>query len=599
LAFFAQVAWLSRTGGVMIALFFVLPVLFLIVVDVVVYFLNQFAVRWRLEPRRQELLALLASLGEQSTAELAAKSGAKSAESSRTLRRWSLIVAGLCVVAIVVFALVGGITDSSYDGAARSSGASGDWLANVITDLREEENLVGLAAMVMVDGQLEAAAAHGERKIGSGVSLEIGDRWHLGGISKSITATMIGRLVEAGQIEWTDTVGEVFPEASVHEDWNRVTLRQLLTDTAGAPTDFPMEVLRQRPALGAECTQARREAVLDVIAKPPAYPPGERNAYSNVGYTIVGAMAERVTGATWEDLMQREVFEPLELSGAGFGPPRSGDDTLEQPRGHRAVLGGTFPMDDKADNTPIMGPAATVHMTLSDLCTFATEHMRGRRGEGELLSEENYQRLHTLELQSYACGWAVREPTFEVPHRVYWHNGSNTMWYALVVFIPEKSMVIAVASNDGDVEHAEAAAWKIVEASANQFNVEPDAEARRSLPSTAFPKKSPFAAVRWQELQPEVKVGRQWYKLLAINDVPATEIVTFGREIHANNWQKRFEEDLVELLSRMGYPPGSTAKLVVQSPTSTKTQVLEDVPMTEANRQAIWNAAQARAAAEP
>ena len=54
-----------------------------------------------------------------------------------------------------------------------------------------------------------------------------------------------------------------------------------------------------------------------------------------------------------------------------------------------------------------------------------------------------------------------------------------------------------------------------------------------------------------------------------------------------SKWQMRFEEDLVELLSPMGHPPQDTVKLVVQSLTSTETQVLEDVPMTEANRQAI------------
>ena len=57
------------------------------------------------------------------------------------------------------------------------------------------------------------------------------------------------------------------------------------------------------------------------------------------------------------------------------------------------------------------------------------------------------------------------------PTRVYWHNGSNTMWYALVVFIPEKNMVVAVTSNDGDIEKAEAAAWEIVKTSVKQINV--------------------------------------------------------------------------------------------------------------------------------
>ena len=212
-------------------------------------------------------------------------------------------------------------------------------LTNLIPGLRKEKKLVGLAAMVMVDGQVVASAADGERKKGSGVPIELGDRWHLGSVTKSITATMIARLVESGQMQWSDTIGERFPDASIHEDWKPVTLKQLLTHTAGAPANFSFQVMLKQPALGAECTQERRKAVMDVIAEKPAHPPGKKYAYSNVGYTIAAAMAEKVTGATWEDLVKREVFEPLELTGAGFGPPKSPSETLDQPRGHRVVLG--------------------------------------------------------------------------------------------------------------------------------------------------------------------------------------------------------------------------------------------------------------------
>ena len=67
-------------------------------------------------------------------------------------------------------------------------------------------------------------------------------------------------------------------------------------------------------------------------------------------------MAEKVTGATWEDLVKREVFEPLELTESGFGPPKSADETLEQPRGHRSVLAGKVSVDDTADNISHHGP---------------------------------------------------------------------------------------------------------------------------------------------------------------------------------------------------------------------------------------------------
>jgi CubicO group peptidase (beta-lactamase class C family) len=340
-------------------------------------------------------------------------------------------------------------------------------LTDQIPDLRKEKKLVGLAAMVMVDGQVVASAVDGERKNGSNVPLEIGDRWHLGSITKSVTATMIARLVESGQIEWSYSIGECFSDASIHDDWKPVTLHQLVTHTAGAPANFSVGVRLKQPALGPECTQARLESVLAVLAKQPAHVPGKEHAYSNVGFTIAGAMAEKATGESWEDLVKREVFEPLELTGAGFGPPKSSDQTLEQPRGHSSYFGWTVAADDKADNTPIMGPAGTVHMTLKDLCTYATEHLRGELGAGRLLSAETYTLLHTPVLDDYACGWVKNEPNAFIPHTVYWHNGSNTMWYALVVFIPDKNMVVAVTSNDGDIEHAEAAAWEVVTASAN------------------------------------------------------------------------------------------------------------------------------------
>ena len=102
----------------------------------------------------------------------------------------------LCCAAFVVIRLAMERGGSRYDGSPRSEGPAGDSLASLIVDLRKEHNLVGIGAMVTVDDQVEAAAVQGERKAGSGVPLELGDRWHLGGISKSVTATMIARLIE-------------------------------------------------------------------------------------------------------------------------------------------------------------------------------------------------------------------------------------------------------------------------------------------------------------------------------------------------------------------------------------------------------------------
>src|SRR5688572_27892322 len=64
-----------------------------------------------------------------------------------------------------------------------------------------------------------------------------------------------------------------------------------------------------------------------------------------------------------------------------------------------------------------------------------------------------------------------------------------------------------------------------------------------------FPKKSPFAAVRWQQDEPEVNVDGEWFKIVSLNGLPTADILAFSRKTYGVRWQKRFEEDLVEVLT--------------------------------------------------
>ncbi|APZ95172.1 serine hydrolase domain-containing protein [Fuerstiella marisgermanici] len=104
-------------------------------------------------------------------------------------------------------------------------------------------------------------------------------------------------------------------------------------------------------------------------------------------------------------------------------------------------------------------------------------------------------------------------------------------------------------------------------------------------------RRSPFEAVRWQNSLPEVRLDNEWFKLVSLNDIPAEEIVSFSRRTYEDQYRKRFEEDLVEILKGMKNPPGDTVTLELQSLTSSKTEVRKDVPMTYENRQAIRDAA--------
>jgi CubicO group peptidase (beta-lactamase class C family) len=336
-------------------------------------------------------------------------------------------------------------------------------LGEAVRKLRNASKLVGLAAMMTVDGKVVAAAADGERSKGSGVQLEVSDRWHVGSITKSITATMIARLIERQKLDWGTTIGESFGETTkLHDDWRGVTLEQLLTHTSGAPANFSFSTQFNRPAEGEKRVTARSQSAAAILAVKPMGEPGKTFRYSNVGFTIAAAMAEKETGTAWEDLIRQHILAPLKLEQAGFGPPQDGEKKLSQPRGHQNILSFKRVAGVLEDNTPIMGPAGSMHMTLANLCAFGREHLKGEQGGGKLLKAETFKRLHTAKLKNYAFGWVAPTENPWTKHRVIWHNGSNTMWYALLVILPEKDAVFAITSNDGDIRRAEKAAFQIV-----------------------------------------------------------------------------------------------------------------------------------------
>jgi hypothetical protein len=104
------------------------------------------------------------------------------------------------------------------------------------------------------------------------------------------------------------------------------------------------------------------------------------------------------------------------------------------------------------------------------------------------------------------------------------------------------------------------------------------------------PKVAPFQAVRWRGQIPEVRVKETWYELMSLNDLSADQLVSFAQSVDKRDWRMRIQEDLPALLILMGHPAGPTVKLTLKDLSSGGVQTLEQVPMTEDNRRAMFDA---------
>lgn len=107
-----------------------------------------------------------------------------------------------------------------------------------------------------------------------------------------------------------------------------------------------------------------------------------------------------------------------------------------------------------------------------------------------------------------------------------------------------------------------------------------------------YPKVSPFEAVRWEGMTPQVRVDGMWYGVAAIDGVAVEDIMAHCARRHRGREKKRFGEDLVQVLSEMGHRPGASVDLTLIDFTSGKEFARDGVRMTAANRRAIWQANQ-------
>ncbi len=301
------------------------------------------------------------------------------------------------------------------------------------------------------------SGVRGLRQAGEPDAVTVDDRWHFGSNTKAMTAAVFARLVEQGRARWGMTVAEAFPDVAIDAAWGDATLVDLMRHRAGLLDASVMgrEWLMTARGDPRSLPEQRAAIAAAALGAPPAGTPGQF-AYGNANYVLIGAAIEQIARAAWEDVMRAELFAPLGLQSAGFGPPLAAGGSGGNAWGHRDMAGqkvAMAPNHPGADNPKALGPAGTAHMTLDDYGRFLAAMMGGRP---DWLGADSLQRLTTpppeLSPPAYAFGWGVRPQPWGGlggPGLVLGHDGSNTMWYCSVMLAPERGLGLVAVANDG------------------------------------------------------------------------------------------------------------------------------------------------------
>jgi CubicO group peptidase (beta-lactamase class C family) len=254
-------------------------------------------------------------------------------------------------------------------------------------------------------------------------------KFRLGSITKQFTAAAILLLEEQGKLKLDDPLSKLLPATPA--SWGSVTVRQLLTHTAGVPS------ITEAPDYGVWklSPEGPAKSVAHLADKPLDFTPGERFHYSNTGYLLLGWMVEQASGQSYEAFLREHLFLPLGMQDSGYD---SNAAVIPQ----RAS--GYMPGPDGFLNAPyidmhVPGGAGALYSTTGDLLRW-TQGLFG----GHVLKPESLEQMTTPVEAGYGFGLFIGTRN---GRKVISHGGGIEGFTSHLAYYPEGKVTIAVLAN--------------------------------------------------------------------------------------------------------------------------------------------------------
>jgi CubicO group peptidase (beta-lactamase class C family) len=309
-------------------------------------------------------------------------------------------------------------------------------VADLSSELAQRAKDAGLPAVQAAVINHEGLVAHGAAGVtvlNGSAAVATGDAFHIGSCTKPFTATLAGMLIEEKKLAWETRIADVFPEwtPAMRPEYRDVTLADLLSHEAGLPAYGEEEEAKALPPFTGNATDKRRAFARYVLEHPPAIAPRTAFQYSNAGYTVAAAMIERAAGRSWEELVRKQIFEPLHMRTAGIGWP-------ERVWGHE----NGKPVDPHGPYQlpAFLTPAGDLHMSSDDLALFLQAHLRAMRGTPTIITAQTAAAMHTRRKKS-GLGFGVASVAgFE---NVATHSGSADTFVTVIAIAAKEDVAVA------------------------------------------------------------------------------------------------------------------------------------------------------------
>lgn len=341
-----------------------------------------------------------------------------------------MVIARLIVAALVTALLASPCTASADDRA--------ETIEAFLQEYADLGEFSGAALVADADG-IVFQGAYGMAVREWDVPNDLDTRFRIGSVTKQFTAAIILMLVEDGLLSLDDKLSEALPWYR-RDTGDSVTIRQLLNHTTGIDRSGVPRMIDESPCR----PMPLKDEVTEYCSGDFEWRPGERFAYNNAGYLILGAVIEETTGLPYGRVFRERILEPVGMADTGA---LSSDMIVER------FAAGYVWTDDGLARAEFVEPALAssaggAYSTVGDLYLWDRALYTD-----EVLSPESRDAMFTPGQGSYGFGWwIVREPVGPggEERTVIVHPGEGDGYHTVFWRQPEDRSVVILISNTGE-----------------------------------------------------------------------------------------------------------------------------------------------------
>lgn len=343
-------------------------------------------------------------------------------------------------------------------------------IAQQVDSIRIAHNIPSITYGVIRNDSIIVVNTIGYRDISTKEKVQPEDYYNIGSNTKAFTGYLAAKMIEDDIINWDTKFFDLYPELKKDSDtsYYQITLKELLSHRARLinfkePEEIIMILGRYLENTDDSLSlQQKRYCLIKEILKSEPLPPYEKceDSYSNAGFIAASLMLEKVTGKSWENLinnLSRDINIRVHI-----GSPI--DINLKQPKGHLnpehiglnidkdlipiqipiqiPVQGELSQLNTLFEFLLLCTPAGNISISVNGFLKFLQLNIDGINGADNYLESKTYKQIFSS-YQNYSMGWGI-EPAENL---CYSHRGSNMMFNSFAGISPDKKLGIVIMMN--------------------------------------------------------------------------------------------------------------------------------------------------------